>query len=355
GALAVEYKDRCYIFGSYSNTAAGEIGKFNYSDNSVSILTTAAIPNGTVGMAGCLGNDGKIYLFGGRTSLDVVTVRQDILRFDPETETIETIKTGVADFRDYSSACTHKATGDIYIFGKDNKLLRYILSSNTLTTASVVTVGGYGQPVCVGDTVYYFDMNTVTKKVVPDGASETITLVGLDSTKVSSAGISEKGDIYVVNTTKVFKFDPSADTVEDTGLVFGIAPQYGKLSSGKRLCMFGHYGGDTLDDISYISSGNSIVDITALNLTEAPQNISRKNNISLVLAAGAVDQVFTEVDFNISPTDCSFVTPDGKLICSAAKIDLEEDANLKQLAMAVRGPEDMRFIGGKIYIQEKTS
>ncbi|SDL07942.1 hypothetical protein SAMN05660337_2007 [Maridesulfovibrio ferrireducens] len=56
--------------------------------------------------------------------------------------------------------------------------------------------------------------------------------------------------------------------------------------------------------------------------------------------------------YNLSPSGSTSELTDEKLKLVANKIDFPENPDLKQLAMAVRGPEDMRFMGGKIYIQE---
>ncbi len=58
--------------------------------------------------------------------------------------------------------------------------------------------------------------------------------------------------------------------------------------------------------------------------------------------------------YSLTPSGYASELSDEKLKITADKIDLPDNANLKQLAMAVRSPEDMRFTDGKIYIQEKS-
>ncbi|SME89482.1 LamG-like jellyroll fold domain-containing protein [Desulfovibrio gilichinskyi] len=68
-----------------------------------------------------------------------------------------------------------------------------------------------------------------------------------------------------------------------------------------------------------------------------------------------------KVPAKVAIPDCYSLTPagyiselsDGKLKLTVDKIEFPDNPELKQLAMSVRSPEDMRFTDGKIYIQEK--
>ncbi|WP_291328058.1 discoidin domain-containing protein [Desulfovibrio sp. UCD-KL4C] len=57
--------------------------------------------------------------------------------------------------------------------------------------------------------------------------------------------------------------------------------------------------------------------------------------------------------YTLFPTGYTSELSDGKIKITSDKIVLPENEDNKQLAMAVRSPEDIRFTDGKIYIQEK--
>ncbi len=104
-------------------------------------------------------------------------------------------------------------------------------------------------------------------------------------------------------------------------------------------------------DITSVVSGASF-EIGAIEILVKSSQIKTTVNLETTLAK-VPTKVAIPDRYNLTPSGYASELSDGKLKITADKIELPDDANIKQLAMAVRSPEDMRFTDGKIYIQEK--
>jgi hypothetical protein len=94
------------------------------------------------------------------------------------------------------------------------------------------------------------------------------------------------------------------------------------------------------------------VDISAAGLSAAPSYVSRKTN-PMGVAIGETTDTFTESDYDkISATHTPSVS--GTVLkLTGSRIEFVEDPNLKQIALAVKEPSNIKFKDGTIYIQEK--
>ena len=86
-------------------------------------------------------------------------------------------------------------------------------------------------------------------------------------------------------------------------------------------------------------------------LPGVPTKGFKKGAVQLKVAAGATGQAFTESDFTLTPADYTYTIDGDDLKISGAEIALEDNPDLKRIAMAITGPEGMTFNRALAYIK----
>ena len=205
------YNGELFVFGGRGNAGAGilnTIRKYNLATNTWSAIATV-LPSARQGLtATTIGN--KIYVYGG---LNGSTKYGDLYAFDPVTNTLTTLSTGLAC--NGHAAATYN--DELYVFGGQatssttppvNTLRKYNPANNTwvtLTTLGEVPKGRFYAAGGISDGRFYIAGGVRDSSMVVPGmdiydiASNTwLPSVVLVDTNLAAGGVGVTGRLYVI-------------------------------------------------------------------------------------------------------------------------------------------------------------